>query len=374
MAPMLPTARAHRVSLADVLTNSLGAIRGRSGRLGLPRVRTAIVVVVDGLGSQALAGAAGHARFLAARAAASGGTIDGVVPSTTAAALASLTTGEQPGVHGMTGYTVLDPARDRVGRQLDGDRDALDPGSWQRARTQFELAAASGIGAIAIGPRRYAGSWFTRAVLRGAEYRAAESVSERVDRALAEARGPDEKLVYVYLPELDVAGHAGGIASARWLAGLEDIDAALSTLAASMPPRAGALVTADHGMIDVAPERHVVVGEVELAGVRHIAGEPRFLHLHLVDPDLGDRVLDAWSGHARRAWLGRRDDAIAAGWFGRVDREVVPRIGDVIVAAKGSWAFYADANDRGRGMVGQHGSITRAELDVPLVRLGAFER
>ena len=37
-------------------------------------------------------------------------------------------------------------------------------------------------------------------------------------------------------------------------------------------------------------------------------------------------------------------------------------------------AFYTDPDDRGRGMVGQHGSLTPAETAVPLLRYGAFAR
>ena len=71
-----------------------------------------------------------------------------------------------------------------------------------------------------------------------------------------------------------------------------------------------------------------------------------------------------------------RDEAIAAGLFGTVDDVVRPRIGDVLVAARQSIAYYDDrvTDTSSQKMVGQHGSLTSEERTVPLIRLGAFAR
>jgi hypothetical protein len=69
-----------------------------------------------------------------------------------------------------------------------------------------------------------------------------------------------------------------------------------------------------------------------------------------------------------------RDEAVAAGWFGAVSPAVLPRIGDVIVAARAQVAYYdaRTASERSLAMVGQHGSFSADELRVPLARWGAF--
>ena len=70
-----------------------------------------------------------------------------------------------------------------------------------------------------------------------------------------------------------------------------------------------------------------------------------------------------------------RDEAVAAGLFGaRVDPEVAPRIGDVLVAARADVAYYDDrlADKKSQRMIGQHGSLTDRERIVPLIRLGAY--
>ena len=116
---MLPATKTHRLSLADVLPSCLNSLRRQPNTLGLPAVDKAVVLLVDGLGTEALSARAGHARQLAPLVN-RGTTIGAGFPSTTAAALATLTTGTAPGQHGLVGYSVLDCANDRVVNQLRG--------------------------------------------------------------------------------------------------------------------------------------------------------------------------------------------------------------------------------------------------------------
>jgi len=372
-AAQLPSARARRYSLADVLPNCLEALSGRRGPFGLQPVSHAVVLLADGLGLAALEARAGHARTLASRLG-TDGPISSIFPTTTAAALATLATGELPGQHGLVGYSVLDAANDRVVNQLTGWDDDAMTANWQRLPTLFQAADARGLSAIAIGPARYAESGFTRAVLRGAEYRAGASIADRLARAHEALAGPSA-LIYVYVPELDTASHAHGLESPNWLAALEELDAAVGRFAPRLGPAHGLLVTADHGVIDVPHEAQIVVAPELLRGVRHVAGEPRCLQVHLEAGETADDHADRWRlAEGSRAWIATRTEAVAAGWFGEVAPEVLPRIGDVLVAARKRVAYYADPDDRGRRMIGQHGSLSPDELNIPLLRFGAFAR
>ena len=372
-AVQLPSARARRVGLADVLPNCLLALSSRRGSLGLPPVSHAVVLLADGLGLNALEARAGHARTLASRLT-TDAPISSVFPTTTAAALATLTTGALPGQHGLVGYSVLDSANDRVVNQLTGWDDDKMTADWQRLPTLFQTADAAGVTSIAIGPARYADSGFTRAVLRGAEYRSGASIAERLERAHQALAGPSA-LIYVYVPELDTASHGHGLESPNWLAALEELDAAVGRFTPGLAPSHGLLVTADHGVIDVPHEAQIVVGPELLRGVRHVAGEPRCLQLHLEAGESPDEHAERWRvSEGSRAWVATRADAIEAGWFGEVAPEVLPRIGDVLVAARKRVAYYTDPDDRGRRMIGQHGSLSPDELTIPLLRFGAFAR
>ena len=162
---MLPAAFTTRASLATVLPSSLAALSGAANDLGLPRLDKVVVVVVDGLGAAALRARGGHARTLAP-ALSKATTIDSGFPTTTAAALTTLTTGTTPGEHGMVGYRVRDRESDTLVNLLSGwDEDGIDPLRWQESATVFEQAAAAEHPAFAIGIPAYHGIAAIRAMV-----------------------------------------------------------------------------------------------------------------------------------------------------------------------------------------------------------------
>ena len=124
---MLPARRGDSPSLADVLTSAFAAIRAETNPFALPPVRSAAVLLVDGLGMSALQRRAGHGRRLLAAIPAQGGIIESGFPTTTASALASLTTGLAAGEHGLVGYSAIDTLGDRVVNQLTGWDDGMRP-------------------------------------------------------------------------------------------------------------------------------------------------------------------------------------------------------------------------------------------------------
>ncbi len=380
MTPMLPARQFSSLRLADVMPGCLSAILGESNALGLPPVAKAVVLLVDGLGAHNLRSRDGHARFLSSRFGKKS-VVDGVFPATTAAGLATLTTGVAPGEHGLVGYRVLDADGDRIVNQLTGWDEGMVPETWQPVPTVFERAADAGIPSFAVGPKRYTATGFTRAVLRGARYVAAEKMADRFTEAARILATEQRALVYVYVPELDIAAHARGWESDKWLAELETLDSEVARFAAGLRPDEGLLVTADHGVLDVRGDKHVLFDTVpELVdGVRHIGGDPRCLQLYL-EPDAPDgaatALAETWRAvEGERAWVMTRAEAVESGLFGPVSPHVLPRMGDVIVAARKLIAYYdtRDANPSSQSMVGQHGALTDEELRVPLIRAGAFE-
>jgi len=379
---MLPVPAVTVPRLAGVLASSLASLQGVQNGFELPAASGAVIVLVDGLGASNLQARAGHARFLSTRMSRRD-VIRTVLPSTTAAALASFTTGRMPGEHGLVGYKVLDASHDRLVNQLNGWDAGMMPETWQRSETLFESATADGVPTFAIGAARYADSGYTRAVLRGAEFRAAASVPDRFAMAQSVLEQHRGALVYLYVPELDQAAHAHGWESDRWLGLLEQLDAEVAAFERRMPRRTGLLVTADHGVVDVPAHRHVFVDARPdlLDGIRHVGGEPRFLSLY-AEPGLDEaaraQLVEDWrSAEGHRAWVLGRDEAIESGLYGpTVADEVRSRIGDVLIAARSGIAYYdrREPNRQAELMVGQHGSLTDEETRVPLIRAGAYAR
>ncbi|MCU1583519.1 MAG: alkaline phosphatase family protein [Microbacteriaceae bacterium] len=377
---MLPATKTHRISLADVIPSSILAMDGRPNTLGLRPVDKAIVLLVDGLGASALKARAGHARTLSPLLNAST-TIGSRFPTTTASALATLTTGEPAGVHGLVGYAVLDAANDRVVNQLNGWDSRLDPTTWQRVPTLFETAAAGGLPSFAIGTERYRTSGFSQAVLRGAEYRSGATIIDRLEEARRVLDTVDRGLLYVYAAELDQTAHSHGWQSPEWIEELEELDRVVREFVPTLRRGEGMVLTADHGVLDVPHTSHILFDTDEslIDGIRFIAGEPRALQLHF-EPDASEEhranVLERWrSSEGARSWIVSRREAIDSGWFGPVvAEEVEQRIGDIIVAARKEVAYYDSrvTHRSGRSMIGQHGSWSAEESGVPLLRFGAF--
>lgn len=342
--------------------------------LPLAPARRAVVVLVDGLGARLLARRGGHAPFLRSLLA-TGHTLTSGFPSTTATSMGTFGTGLPPGAHGLVGYEVLDPARGATFNELSWE-GGPDPRAWQPAPTVFETAAAAGVEVTMVGPGYFDGSGLTTAALRGARFRGARSLDERVDATLAALREADRgrparALVYLYWGEVDKVGHVHGCESWQWGDELESTDRALARLAQLLPPDTALYVTADHGMVDVPHSARLdVAREPDLAaGVRIVGGEPRAVQLYC-EPGAAPDVAAAW-----RARLGDdatvylREEVEAAGLFGPVSAQVRPRIGDVVVAMRGLVAVQDSRVHRQelRSLLGLHGSLTPDELEIPLL-------
>jgi hypothetical protein len=108
-----------------------------------------------------------------------------------------------------------------------------------------------------------------------------------------------------------------------------------------------------------------------LAGVRVLTGDGRARQLHVTD-GARDDVLATWRDHvADRGVVVTRDAAIAAGWFGPVERDAArASIGDVIVVADAPVAWvHRQADLFGGRLPGLHAGLTRREVEVPALVL-----
>jgi len=295
-------------------------------------------------------------------------------PATTATSMASLGTGRPPGQHGVLGYQVAVPGEGRLLNALHWDT-RVDPVAWQPGSTIFERATAAGIAAYRVGQSGTQQTGLFRATMRGADYVSANTFGALVAEAAAVLRRSDRALTMVYHGELDATGHEFGCSSDAWRYHLGHVDKLAEQLAGALPQGTALYVTADHGMVDVAPQDRVDADTVPglRDGVALLGGEPRARHVYTV-PGAAADVLAAWRevlGH--RAWVVSRDEAITEGWFGPVDPRLAPRIGDVVAAPAGPFAVVATKTDpRQAALIGMHGSLTPADQLVPLLTLSAM--
>ena len=292
-------------------------------------------------------------------------------PSTTATSLATLTTGELPGVHGMLGYTVQVPrSGGRLLNALKWD-ERVDPENWQPVETLFQKATQVGISVTHVAAKRYENSGFTRAVFRGAEYKGANVVADLVSET-KQALQKTPSFVYLYVNDLDNAGHSDGVGSDKWIAALSAIDQMVSQLMKEVPKGTRIWVTSDHGMINV--EDKIIIGQDNplLTGINVIAGEPRARHLYLSDDSVQARedVASLWQQYLQeKALVLTREQAIASNLFGgQISADAVDRMGEVIAIAQGGVILLdPERADKESAMVGHHGGNSDIESQVGLL-------
>jgi len=299
------------------------------------------------------------------------GLIATAFPSTTATSLATLTTGELPGAHGMLGYTVQVPrSGGRLLNALKWD-ERVDPENWQPVQTLFQRASSAGINVTHVAAKRYENSGFTRAVFRGANYRGANVVTDLISETkLALQKSPS--FVYLYVNDLDNAGHTDGVGSDKWLAALTMIDQMVSQLMKEVPKGTRIWVTSDHGMINVQDKIVIGLDNQLLQGVSVVAGEPRARHIYLESDSASARIETAgiWQEFlGDKALVLTREQAISNNLFGDVvSDDALDRMGEVIAIARGGLVLLELQRAEKEGsMVGHHGGDSDTESQVGLL-------
>jgi hypothetical protein len=319
-----------------------------------------VLLVLDGLGWDQLQERVEVAPTIAGL---EGGRITTVAPTTTATALSSIATGLTPGEHGLIGYRVA------MGSEvLNILRWAVDGEDRSRSLPPERIQPYPGFlgeRVPIVSPIELCGSTFSRAHLRGGEpvgWRAASSMAVEV-RAQLEA---GERFVYAYYGGVDKIAHERGFGD-FYDAELRASDRLVADVLEVLPAGAALLMTADHGQVDVGPNI-IRPSESLLSLVALQSGEGRFRWLHAVSGARDELVAAAEDEFADTGWVVTRTQMLDEHWFGpTVSAPIANRLGDVALVAREPVSYY-DPDDGGPfELVCRHGSLTSAEVYVPLV-------
>ena len=215
----------------------------------------------------------------------------------------------------------------------------------------------------------FAGTGFSGAHLAGVRFHGYRVVSTLVTEVRNLLRS-GEPFVYAYYDGVDKVAHEHGLGD-HYDAELVATDRLVADLAAVLPAGAALVVTSDHGQVHVGeaivPIRDEVMDHVEL-----LSGEGRFRWLHARPGHAEDLAAATRACHADRAWVRTRDEVIAEEWFGpKVSDAAAARFGDVVLAARDAVAFEDPADTGPYRLQSRHGSLTSAEMRIPLLGLRA---
>jgi predicted AlkP superfamily pyrophosphatase or phosphodiesterase len=319
-----------------------------------------VLLVLDGLGWDQLCDRPACAPLMSSLA---GGPISSVVPSTTATALTSIATGLTPGQHGVIGYRIaVEGEVLNVLRWTTPAGDArlsIPPG-------EFQKAASFGSQHPPIVTRtEFTGGGFSGAHLDGTRlhgYRCLSTLVTEV-RRLTHANEP---FVYAYYDGIDKVAHEYGLGE-FYDAELTACDHLVGEVLDALPPDTALVITADHGQVHTGDQ----LIELPASVLEHLSmqsGEGRFRWLH-ARPGRAAALFDATvDSLGDRAWVRTKAQVIDEGWFGPTVTSVASsRLGDVALVAKGVHAFVDPADTGPYRLIGRHGSLTSAEMRVPLL-------
>lgn len=319
-----------------------------------------VLLVIDGLGWDQLLDHSDTAPTIAAL---DGGRITTVAPTTTATALTSIATGLTPGEHGVIGYRVV--LGGEVVNMLRWTHDGADRRRSQPPSDVQRYPAFLGASIPVVSPAELCSTAFSEAHLRGARpvgVRASSSLPVEIRHEL----GAGERFVYAYYGGVDRIAHERGFGE-HYDAELRDADRLVADILDTLPPGAALLVTADHGQVSVG-DRIVTPSRELLSLVSMQSGEGRFRWLHARRGAVRELAAAAEQELGDTGWVRTRAQLIEEGWFGpTVAPPIAARLGDVAVIAREPVSYH-DPDDSGPfELVCRHGSLTSAEVYVPLV-------
>jgi hypothetical protein len=317
-----------------------------------------------------------------------------VFPSTTAAALTTISTGLTPQEHGLPEWYVYINDLDMVIKTLPfspiGEErpDTLlpyaNPEILFSGETMFSSLQRWGIYSVSILPKENSKSAYTRVSLKGSEvipYRTLAEFGVMIKKKLKISK--QKTLVSAYWDSVDSTGHEYGpdadeseaerlsfsyVLKKEFLNKIER-DIASKTLL---------IVTADHGMVGVSPKDVVYLNEypkVVSAFARGRNGKPippswgpRDVVLHLQQEKIEEVQTALKEIFDDDAMILRTKEAIDMGLFGvnEPSRQFIQRSGDLLVLPSNNHlVWYEHIKGSKFDLLGMHGGLTKKEMLVP---------
>ena len=357
-------------------------------------VENVILMLFDGLGYKELTRQTGKG-FFGALAKGNVRPITTVFPSTTAAALTTVSTGLTPQEHGLPEWYVYMQEVGEVivtlpfSRAGESGRDTLvgsmDPAGLYDGKTIFERLRAAGVPSLSFVSRMLANTAYSKVSRRGAEpvpYMSASDLSVSLRKRLEKSRGPN--LFYVYWSYVDTIEHAYGPNTDEATVEASVISHALqegflSKLSRETAKRTFVMATADHGQVNVVPEKTLFMNRFrKLTDSLSAApsgnpippwGSARDLFLSIKEERLDEIEAYLSEKLSGIASVVRTRSALEEGLFGlgKPSRRFLRRTGNLMILPHGlGTVWFRYRKGEALNLRGHHGGLTPDEMTIPL--------
>ena len=356
-------------NIADSVLENFG-VRHRQSNLAisLPEKRRTFLIVLDGLGWNLFSRLKISKQLNAQK-------ISSVFPSTTATALTSILSGATPGQHGIIGYRafikesggVVKPLRSTFAA-IHADeilRQATPLKAMFSVHTLFESLREGGVKSGVIYPSGITYSGFSEMVLSGAsEFFTYDNVWDAFEVFSNEMKNGRYRFYHFYVPFIDGVEHGYGSQSE---AAYEAASFILSNLVSKIKKyedKVNVMITADHGHINI--ERTIefndnpqLMRKLEIPPYGD-GRAPLFRSRYDISKELAGYDLGVFGRDMRKLL------------FGAIDKRTEDRLPDYVgVPLDGSSYYYryAPKGEKPRSDVSNHGGLSQAEMEVPLILL-----
>ena len=376
-------------SLVNLLSSIIRALGGTSPHLGLRAldeatlkgVRRIVYLVLDGVGCEQLdrfTAAGGGEHFFSRH---PRQRITTVFPSTTAAAVTTLSTGAAPAEHGVLSWHLHLHDLGLVGAVLPGKTLTGTP----LAEEDFNLRRYLGLPSYLSSVRRHkrllsfgtlGRSAYSNAGTRWNGYGAYRTLVGLERQTVRFAREGGRGVAYVYWPLYDTLCHQEGVQARKTRLHLAEIDKSLERLVSGLAGTGTLLlITADHGVVDAPPPRRIeltaVPGLLDCLALLP-AGDGRQVSC-FVRPAHEARFREVVTRHLAEACLCiTGEKLLESGLLGPGDPHpsLCNRVGDYVLLARDDYAFRVTPPlTKARIHKGNHGGLSSDEVYVPLYAL-----
>lgn len=317
-------------------------------------------------------------------------------PSTTAAHVTTIHTGQPVGMSGVYEWFYYEPQLDRVIAPLlfsfAGDKtrgtlaSAIEPAALYPTTTLYQELQQIGVRSYLYQHRDYASSPYSRVIASGARVIPFTSLAESLILLTNHVLDQGERAYYMlYFDSIDATSHRHGPESLHVAA---EIDLFLTGLErffhnrlAKLKRRALVLLTADHGHTAISPSTTCYINRelpqllpmltTNSAGtILAPAGSCRDMFLYVKDDHLASAQQMLRRHLNGRAEVWRVAELMQRGMFGAVSPALLERIGNLVVLPyEQESVWWLEHGRFEQHHHGAHGGLTRNELEIPFFAL-----
>jgi len=319
-------------------------------------------------------------------------------PSTTAAHVTTIHTGQPVGKTGLFEWFSYEPQLDRIiapllfsyatDRYRDTLKNLIKPEKLYPRGTLYQELAKSGVAGFVLGSREYTPSSYSNVVMKGANLISFKTLAEALVN-LGDIIEKQEQPAYLhlYFEKIDSLCHEYGPSAPQVEAEIEVFLLTMEhffTRIFSGKKKVLIMLTADHGASEVDPETTVFLNKhPNFTGIERFlkrnragdflvpAGSARDMFLYIRDEMLNEAQVFLSSRMEGKADVVKTQWLIENGYFGpEVTKRFRERVGNLVILPyryESVWWYEKKVFEQ--NFYGHHGGLTPQEMEIPLCTL-----